>query len=997
MPKVVARILGASSLVLILVLAACSSPDDQPTSTETGELQPTNTPTLVPTATIAPAPTDTPTPEPTATSAPETANVAAPQPTATNTPVPTPTSTSTPEPEPTATHTPEPTATPSPVATDTPTPEPTTTPEPEPTSTTAPVATDTPVPSPTSTSEPRPTATVVHEPEPTATTVPQPTATTIPDAPNVGSIQGKRGFSDDNGILSPYVKPDVIDGAGRKLLAIYMVGSDLEENIWAGTDDLNELLAGYDALPNQESVEVIVAFGGANKDGWRGMKFADIYQLEIDSYDGEFGDETELGAYLYQADGANMGDDSSLKLFLEYLRDEYLDFDQRFLTLWDHGNSYKGFGGDSNFNGDQLSMTEIDYAFQSSQAGLFDLIGFDACLMASVEVAKIVEPYADYMIASEELEPGHGWLWSSVIELYASEDSIVDAGIGMVDNFVQDVHISDQDGKTLSLLDLSEYPSLITALDPVLTSLTDQLEVQEYPDGLIDAVTDSREYGKQDRSDSRASVDLRHFAMLLADNATNPEINAQLQELIKAIDRFVVHSNHDGSRPNSFGIAIDAPKNSDPEYASYKVSDSWLEFQDAYARFRAGDADPPVITWDSSHVNGIFATIDDENLARVTSVYGFIEPVEYDDGSVEDFFMVVAEQPAYQTEIANEFNAPIWDQYWFTVEYDTVQETAWIPATMSEIVEEDGDQYILFISEIDYQQAGKDYSGYEEPYDFGTLTIVVHDDVENGVWVIVDHAIHTYQYLFSGPEDLEGEIQYDKATYRIQPGDKLRFWQYGFSLDDPVNDGWFEASDFLTFDQEPIFAFEFLGFEDQFGYLIDYYYALWAEDASGNTAYTEPERSPLIVESSFGNMLAYEDLFGYFTVQVPQIWVEWESDISLNEVLRMSDPDGAGDLSVFVQEGIDQSLAEYADEVEFWLLASGAEIIARTDVQTAQELPAVILDALTPEGLTVWMAYLSDDGIAIDIAYTIPVGSNGDPDANLYSMALYSFDTLVVD
>ena len=243
---------------------------------------------------------------------------------------------------------------------------------------------------------------------------------------------------------------------------------------------------------------------------------------------------------------------------------------------------------------------------------------------------------------------------------------------------------------------------------------------------------------------------------------------------------------------------------------------------------------------------------------------------------------------------------------------------------------------------------------------------------------------------------MEGAIQYDKATYWIESGDKIRFWQYGFSLDDPVNDGWFETSDFLTFAQDPVLAFEFLEFEDQFGYPIDYHYALWAEDASGNAAYTEPELAPLIVDSSFGNMLVYDDPFGYFTLQVPQLWVEWESDISLNEVLHMSDPDGAGAISVFVQEGIDRPLAEYADELEFWFIESGAELIARDEVQTTQGLPAVILDVLTPEGLIVWMTHLSEDGIAIDTAYTIPVDSNGEPDANLYSMVLFSLDTLVV-
>ena len=287
-----------------------------------------------------------------------------------------------------------------------------------------------PTPEPTATSEPAPTAT----PEQAAT--PEPAPDPAVAAPEDVSGHAKRGYSTEHGTLSPYIKPQEIDGAGRKLLAIYMVGSDLEEDGLYGSIDLGELLEGYLSLPDPEAVELIVAFGGADKDGWRGMKFANASQLLDDYQDLEFGNETSSGSYLYQADGAHMGDESSLRLFLDYLRDGYVNFDQRFLAFWDHGNSYKGFGNDSNFNSDPLFLDEIAGAFQGSQPGKFDLIGFDACYMASVEVAKVIEPYGKYMIASEELEPGHGWLWSAVIHIYAQTGSIVDAGKGMVDNFV---------------------------------------------------------------------------------------------------------------------------------------------------------------------------------------------------------------------------------------------------------------------------------------------------------------------------------------------------------------------------------------------------------------------------------------------------------------------------------------------------------------------------------------------------------------------------------
>jgi len=243
-----------------------------------------------------------------------------------------------------------------------------------------------------------------------------------------------------------------------------MVGSDLEGKNGFATADFHELLDGYAGLDSGDRLEVVVAFGGADQDGWRGMKFAALPQLRAAPADAAFGNETGAGAYHYRDDSANMGGEDSLRLFLDYLRHGYAGFDQRFLTFWDHGNSYRGFGNDSNFDNDALDMDEISGAFLRSQPGAFDMIGFDACFMASVEVARVIEPHARYMIASEDLEPGHGWLWSEVVRSYAEEDDIAETGRRMVDNFVQDVHGSLTDGKTLSLLDLSRYDDLVAAL-----------------------------------------------------------------------------------------------------------------------------------------------------------------------------------------------------------------------------------------------------------------------------------------------------------------------------------------------------------------------------------------------------------------------------------------------------------------------------------------------------------------------------------------------------
>ena len=311
-------------------------------------------------------------------------------------------------------------------------------------------------------------------------------------------------------------------------------------------------------------------------------------------------------------------------------------------------------------------------------------------------------------------------------------------------------------------------------------------------------------------------------------------------------------ANQDGSKPNSFGIAIDAPENTDEQFASDKINDTWLGFQRAYVGMLQGDTQAPVVEAVNTNANadeleleaslaeqfsesqGTTANFQDDNLTKVTTIYGFVEPIEFEDGAVEDFFMVVAELEAWATEIEGEYFSPQWDKWWFTVEYDPDEITAWMPMSFDSWFIEGDQEYTIYTAEIDFYRAGKDYSDYEFPADFATMTIITDEFME-----MVDYYIQTYKFLYSGPDDEEGTVQIDKATQVLKPGDKVQFWNFGFNLEDETNDDWFEASDVFTFVQEPVFVLELLEFEDEFGQLIDYEYAIWAEDASGNGTLTD--------------------------------------------------------------------------------------------------------------------------------------------------------------
>ena len=70
------------------------------------------------------------------------------------------------------------------------------------------------------------------------------------------------------------------DTAKTQIL-VYSVGSDLESKNAASSDELMDIVKNYrDTDPN--SLDIITAFGGSNKDGWRGMRIATI-ELSTDS------------------------------------------------------------------------------------------------------------------------------------------------------------------------------------------------------------------------------------------------------------------------------------------------------------------------------------------------------------------------------------------------------------------------------------------------------------------------------------------------------------------------------------------------------------------------------------------------------------------------------------------------------------------------------------------------------------------------------------------
>jgi len=250
------------------------------------------------------------------------------------------------------------------------------------------------------------------------------------------------------------------DGDGSWAVYWYLCGSDLETNGGFATTDLSEMMEVQ--LP--ENVNIVIQTGGAN-----------VWQNELM-------DASKLQRWLYNSEGlqlleeyetANMGDAQTLYDFL-YFADSNYPADKVAVTFWNHGGgSVSGAAFDEIHGLDSLDLVEMYQAFDAvwpadAANPALELVGFDTCLMATVDVAAVFQNFSKYLVASEEVEPGNGWLYSGWMgELAANPDMNGDElGIAICDTYYEGCEaVGTQDQTTLSVTDLTKLTPLLEAYE----------------------------------------------------------------------------------------------------------------------------------------------------------------------------------------------------------------------------------------------------------------------------------------------------------------------------------------------------------------------------------------------------------------------------------------------------------------------------------------------------------------------------------------------------
>ncbi len=320
---------------------------------------------------------------------------------------------------------------------------------------------------------------------------------------------------------------------------IYICGTDLESKHGMASSDIQEMAS----ADFGDNVNVILYTGGCKQWKINGIsnKVHQIYQIK----NGELIRlEDDMGK-------SAMTEPENLTEFIKYCNKNF-PANRNNLIMWDHGGgSVSGYGYDeTNAFGGSMDLAEIDKALTDGGVK-FDFVGFDACLMATAETALMLNDHADYMIASEETEPGIGWYYTNWLTKLGRNTSMptVEIGKNIIDDFVDTCAKKCRGQKTtLSIIDLAEFSNTVPEkLNSFAQSISKKLTNQEFKE-VSDARYTTREFAVSSKIDQ---VDLAHLAL----NMNNSEGTA----LSNAIKDAVKYNRTSNDINNAYGVSIYFP------------------------------------------------------------------------------------------------------------------------------------------------------------------------------------------------------------------------------------------------------------------------------------------------------------------------------------------------------------------------------------------------------------------------------------------------------
>jgi hypothetical protein len=251
------------------------------------------------------------------------------------------------------------------------------------------------------------------------------------------------------------------------------------------------------------------------------------------------------------------------------------------LILWNHGAGWvksraeetKGISYDDE-TGHHINTPQLGLVLQG--IGGVDVYGSDACLMQMPEVNYEIKPYVEYIVGSEETEPGDGYTYNTFLGPIVSNPAMTSEEVGKQAVTAYMEHYAGQ-GATQSLVKASAMDGFVGLVNDFVAAAMASGEK-----ALVkSALSKAQKYAYADNKD------MWHFLSLYAASSASQDVKTKAANLQNYLTgTLVVHNMASGSYSGkSLGLAVYLPAssfNSAYNELAWAKAAQWDEFINWY-------------------------------------------------------------------------------------------------------------------------------------------------------------------------------------------------------------------------------------------------------------------------------------------------------------------------------------------------------------------------------------------------------------------------------
>ncbi len=390
------------------------------------------------------------------------------------------------------------------------------------------------------------------------------------DTPNKSTLQQEIAALDINVPAVPVIEEGNKAAAKEWTIMVFLNSKNNLERY--GLLDLNEM----EKVGSSDKVNIVVEMGRINGYATNDGDWKTTRRFLVQK-DNDFSKVTS--PVLADLGKTDMGDYKSLIAFVKWAKATY-PAKKYALIVWNHGSGWdkgraletKGISYDDE-TGNHITTPQLGLALK--EMGGVNVYGSDACLMQMPEVTYEIKDYTEYIVGSEETEPGDGYtydLWLGPVVAKGNMSSY-EMGKAAVDGYSNHYQQIGQ-ASTQSLLKSSALRDFTVLVNDFVTSAMDTGEKQL----VKTAASGAQSYAVYDNKD------MGHFFDRYAATTANADVKMKALALKSYIDgSLIVHNRVNGNfaNGNSHGIAAYMPGysfNSDYMDLAWARDSQWDEF-----------------------------------------------------------------------------------------------------------------------------------------------------------------------------------------------------------------------------------------------------------------------------------------------------------------------------------------------------------------------------------------------------------------------------------